>query len=53
MSLNDIHNYIDFGKKPFNSQIMNEIDYLMRFYKNQNVLYPMNGRHITAPKIRM
>ena len=34
MSLNDIHNYIDFGKKPFNSQIMNEIDYLMRFYKN-------------------
>ena len=28
MSLNDIHNYIDFGKKPFNSQIMNEIDYL-------------------------
>ncbi len=34
MSLYDIHNYIDFGKKPFDSQIMNEIDYLMKFYNN-------------------
>ena len=32
MTLCEIHNYIDFGKQPFNSQIMNEIDYLINFY---------------------
>ena len=33
MPMKDVFEYIDSGKPPFDSQIMREIDYLMRFYQ--------------------